>query len=105
MSPRARTTRRSPAPALHPRVLAALRKVAGDVPAPGACLDWRNSLHFRQPGPCVLCDGTTPLRSHAGEAVHKACAEQWAAAHPAEALRTHRFVSDVQPKGRDDDHA
>ncbi|GHB68053.1 hypothetical protein GCM10010377_68710 [Streptomyces viridiviolaceus] len=44
------------------------------------------------------------LRSHAGEPVHKTCAEAWIAQHPAEALLG-RFVSDAQPKRRDDDHA
>ncbi|MER5509352.1 hypothetical protein ABT052_29045 [Streptomyces sp. NPDC002766] len=79
----------------------------GCVPAPGALLDWRDSRHFnhRQDRPCVLCDKPTPLHSHYGEAVHKACAEAWITANPAEA-RLGRFASDIQPKRRhDDDHA
>lgn len=67
-------------------------------------LDWRASLHFRQEAPCALCARPTPLRSHAGEAAHKVCAEAWTARHPGAG----RFVSDTQPSRarRDrDDHA
>lgn len=79
----------------------------GLVPAPGALLDWRDSRHFDrwQDRPCVLCDKLTPMCSHSGEPVHKACAEDWIAANPVEA-RLGRFASDVQSKRRrDDDHA
>ncbi|WP_327749888.1 hypothetical protein [Streptomyces europaeiscabiei] len=77
----------------------------GLIPVPGAFLDWRDSQHFDrwQDRPCALCDKPTPMRSHYG--VHKACAERWIAANPAEA-RLGRFASDVQPRRRrDDDHA
>ncbi|RST19588.1 hypothetical protein E2C00_00645 [Streptomyces sp. WAC05374] len=40
-------------------------------------LDWRHGPHFWPAAPCVLCGTTTPLRSHAKEPVHKACAELW----------------------------
>lgn len=53
----------------------------------------------------MLCDRPTPLRSHYGEPVHKACAENWIAANPVEA-RLGRFASDIQTSRRhDDDHA
>ncbi|MFE3685360.1 hypothetical protein ACFXPM_19215 [Streptomyces sp. NPDC059095] len=40
----------------------------GLVPAPGACLKWRDSQHFDrwQDRPCALCDQPTPMRSHSG---------------------------------------
>lgn len=79
----------------------------GLIPAPGALLQWRDSQHFDwQDRPCALCDKPTPIRSHYGEPVHKACAEDWIAANPAEA-RLGRFASDLQPERqrRDDDHA
>jgi hypothetical protein len=47
-------------------------------------LDWRDGIHYRRPAPCVLCGNPTPLRSHAGEAAHKVCAEDWNLAHPGE---------------------
>ncbi|MGW7673915.1 hypothetical protein ACWGJX_43675 [Streptomyces sp. NPDC054775] len=97
MSPR--TTRRK---AQAPR--RSTGQEAGLVPAPGALLDWRDSSHFRWDAPCTLCRTPTPLRSHADEPVHKACAEAWLADHPVEA-RLGRFVSDPQPKRHDDDHA
>ncbi|WP_438489546.1 hypothetical protein [Streptomyces sp. S186] len=80
----------------------------GFIPAPGDLLDWRDSRHFDnwQDLPCVLCERPTPMRSHAGEPVHKTCAEQWISTYPAEARRGGRFASDVQPKNRrDDDHS
>ncbi|MFF1561012.1 hypothetical protein [Streptomyces sp. NPDC058279] len=80
----------------------------GLIPDPGAVLDWRDSRHFDrwQDRPCALCEGPTPMRSHHGEPVHKACAENWLAANPTEARRLGRFASDVQAKRqRDDDHA
>ncbi|MFI1606924.1 hypothetical protein ACH4YN_33065 [Streptomyces griseofuscus] len=79
----------------------------GLIPAPGALLEWRDSQHFDrwQDRSCVLCDKPTPMRSHSGEPVHKACAEDWIAANPAEARRLGRFASDIQAKRqRDDDH-
>ncbi|MEV0185850.1 hypothetical protein AB0I54_42280 [Streptomyces sp. NPDC050625] len=81
----------------------------GCVPAPGGLLDWRDGRHFDrwQDLPCALCSHPTPMRSHHGEPVHKACAEDWITANPVKA-RTGRFASDVQPKRtRDDaqDHA
>ncbi|GAA1923920.1 hypothetical protein [Streptantibioticus ferralitis] len=46
----------------------------------------------------MLCNKPTPMRSHAGEPVHKACAEDWIAANPVEARREGRFASDTQSK-------
>lgn len=56
----------------------------GLIPAPGGLLDWRDAQHFDrwQMRPCALCDKPTPMRSHYGEPVHKACAEDWIAANP-----------------------
>lgn len=77
----------------------------GPVPEPGSLLDWRDGRHFRWPAPCTLCGQDTPMRSHAGEAVHKTCAEAWITAHPTES-RLGRFASDLRPKSKgDDDHA
>ncbi|MFF0198830.1 hypothetical protein ACFYT5_38595 [Streptomyces anulatus] len=79
----------------------------GLIPAPGELLDWRDSQHFDrwQDQPCALCRQPTPMRSHAQEPVHKACAESWIAANPVEA-RQGRFASDSQPKSRhEDNHA
>ncbi|MFE7245314.1 hypothetical protein [Streptomyces sp. NPDC057580] len=78
-------------------------------PAPNAqairpvLLDWRDGIHYRRPAPCVLYEAPTLLRSHAGEAAHKVCAQDWNLAHPGES----RFVSDTKPRRRkdDDDHA
>ncbi|PLW72007.1 hypothetical protein C0036_14775 [Streptomyces sp. DJ] len=71
----------------------------GLVPPPSAYLEWRDSQHFDrwQDCSCVLCGKPTPMRSHAGEPVRKACAEDWIAANPVEA-RLGRFASDLQPK-------
>lgn len=54
----------------------------------------------------MLCGSRTPMRSHHGEPVHKACADSWITGNAAEA-RLGRFASDIQPKTRDkaDDHA
>lgn len=73
----------------------------GLIPAPGSLLDWRDARHFdrRQDCPCALCGKPTPMRSHAGEPVHKTCAETWITANPAEARRG-RFASDLQTKRR-----
>ncbi|MFZ4296899.1 hypothetical protein ACOZE3_03100 [Streptomyces cinereoruber] len=59
-------------------------------------LDWGDSRHFdhTQDRPCCLCGRPTPLRSHAGEPVHKVCAEAWNAAHPGEARRYSKPVKD-----------
>ncbi|MEU2415107.1 hypothetical protein ABZ736_27585 [Streptomyces sp. NPDC013099] len=79
----------------------------GLIPAPGNLLDWRDASHFDrwQDRPCALCDQPTPMRSHAGEPVHKSCAEAWIAANPTEA-RLGRFASDAQAgRRRGDDHA
>ncbi|ARI56875.1 hypothetical protein A6E92_31980 (plasmid) [Streptomyces sp. S8] len=79
----------------------------GLVPAPGNLLDWRDGSHFDrwEDRPCALCDQPTPMRSHAGEPVHKSCAEAWIAANPTEA-RLGRFASDAQAgRRRGDDHA
>jgi hypothetical protein len=66
-------------------------------------LDWRDSHHYHwTDAPCVLCRTPTRLRSHAGEAVHKTCAEAWIAANPTES-RLGRFASDPRSKRRDDD--
>ncbi|MEU2287861.1 hypothetical protein ABZ614_39160 [Streptomyces sp. NPDC013178] len=67
-------------------------------------LVWRDGAHFDRfsDRPCVLCGGSTPLRSHKREPVHKVCAESWNEANPGET----RFVSDAQPRRSDgDDHA
>ncbi|MEU7020950.1 hypothetical protein ABZ990_09900 [Streptomyces sp. NPDC046203] len=47
-------------------------------------LGWGDSSHFdhTRDRPCCLCGRPTPLRSHAGEPVHKVCAEDWNHAHP-----------------------
>ncbi|WP_234327946.1 hypothetical protein [Streptomyces sp. NRRL F-2664] len=45
----------------------------------------------------MLCGKPAPMCSHAGEPVHKACAEDWIAANPVEA-RLGRFASDTQSK-------
>ncbi|MFD8148221.1 hypothetical protein [Streptomyces sp. NPDC059708] len=52
-------------------------------------LDWGDHDHFDAwaTRPCCLCGKPTPMRSHADEAVHKVCAEEWNAAHPDEARR------------------
>ncbi|MGA5364177.1 hypothetical protein [Streptomyces purpurascens] len=82
----------------------------GLIPVPGALLDWRDNQHFDrwQDSPCALCSKPTPMRSHSGEPVHKACAEDWITANPVEA-RLGRFASDAKPKpkskGQGDDHA
>lgn len=79
----------------------------GLIPVPGGLLDWRDAQHFDrwQDRHCALCDQHTPMRSHYGEPVHKACAEDWIAANPTEA-RLGRFASDLHSKRRrDDDHA
>lgn len=59
--------------------------------------NWRGGMHFSHWGgePCVLCGNPTPLRSHAGEAVHRTCAEDWNAARPEKAIEG-RFVSDPE---------
>ncbi|GAA0898002.1 hypothetical protein GCM10009574_078780 [Streptomyces asiaticus] len=69
----------------------------GLIPAPGGLLEWRDSQHFDrwQDRPCALCDLPTPMRSHYGESVHKACAENWIAANATEARRQGRFASDI----------
>lgn len=80
--------------------------VPGLVPPPGAFLVWSDSRHFDhwQDLACVLCGAVTPLRSHSGEPVHKACAEDWITANPVEA-RLGRFASDTQPKPKSKGHA
>ncbi|MGW2964973.1 hypothetical protein ACWDGI_41910 [Streptomyces sp. NPDC001220] len=82
--------------------------VPGLVPAPGALLDRRDPRHFdhRRTKPCALCGSPTPMRSHAGEATHKVCAEAWITKNPGEARAFGRFASDAQPKSSDPgDHA
>jgi hypothetical protein len=61
-----------------------------------ALLVWRWGEHFDhfENLPCVLCRRSTPLRSHADEAVHKVCAELWISRYP----DSKRFYSDPQPK-------
>ncbi|WP_050487174.1 hypothetical protein [Streptomyces sp. CNS654] len=79
----------------------------GLIPVPGDLLDWRDGSHFDrwQDRTCALCDQPTPMRSHAGEPVHKSCAEAWIAANSTEA-RLGRFASDAQAgRRRGDDHA
>ncbi|TXL88054.1 hypothetical protein [Streptomyces sp. IB2014 016-6] len=63
------TRRRGKTPLLEP----------GCIPAPGGLLDWRDAGHIdRWPDlPCVLCGSSTPMRSHHGEPLHKACADSW----------------------------
>ncbi|MGW1504757.1 hypothetical protein ACWCQW_40845 [Streptomyces mirabilis] len=68
-------------------------------------LVWREALHFDrfEDLSCVLCGKCTPMRSHADEAVHKVCAEQWNHTHPdaaryragARDLGTRRFHDDA----------
>ncbi|MDX2559331.1 hypothetical protein PV371_06675 [Streptomyces sp. TX20-6-3] len=60
------------------------------------CLDWRDNVHFdhTRDRPCGLCGRPTPMRSHAGEPVHKVCAEDWNAAHPNEPRRYTRPAAD-----------
>jgi hypothetical protein len=80
----------------------------GLIPGPGELLVWSDARHFDgwQTRPCTLCGAPTPLRSHAGEPAHKECAEDWIAAHPAEARRSGRFASNVRPKKpKDSGHA
>ncbi len=76
----------------------------GLIPAPGELLVWRDGQHFDrwQDLPCELCDKPTPMRSHFGEPVHKACAEGWITANPVEA-RLGRFASDLTPKPKSKD--
>ncbi|MCQ9134585.1 hypothetical protein KMS84_27910 [Streptomyces sp. IBSBF 2807] len=81
----------------------------GLIPAPGELLVWRDSQHFDrwQDLDCELCGRPTPMRSHSGEPVHKACAEDWITANPVEA-RLGRFASDLAPKPKSEgqgDHA
>ncbi|MFD7085367.1 hypothetical protein [Streptomyces sp. NPDC059918] len=47
-------------------------------------LNWGDASHYDRTRdlPCVLCGRPTPLRSHAGEPVHKMCAEDWNAGNP-----------------------
>ncbi|GGZ81130.1 MULTISPECIES: hypothetical protein [Streptomyces] len=105
------TAARTPAAARRPAVTRTRNKKPavepGLVPAPGNLLDWRDGSHFDrwEDRPCALCDQPTPMRSHAGEPVHKSCAEAWIAANPTEA-RLGRFASDAQAgRRRGDDHA
>ncbi|MER5927823.1 hypothetical protein [Streptomyces mirabilis] len=73
-------------------------------------LDWRDSQHFDDSGdkPCTQCRGTTPMRSHAGEPVHKVCAEDWndrnpdapRQQHEGRDLGTARYHSDPARKRR-----
>ncbi|MGO1025741.1 hypothetical protein ACTOXX_34775 [Streptomyces rubiginosohelvolus] len=79
----------------------------GLISSSGNLLDWRDASHFDrwQDRPWALCDRPTPMRSNAGERVHKSCAEAWIAANPTEA-RLGRFASDAQAgRRRGDDHA
>ncbi|MEW9513859.1 hypothetical protein [Streptomyces bacillaris] len=105
------TAARTPAAARRPAATRTRNKKPavepGLVPAPGNLLDWRDGSHFDrwEDRPCALCDQPTPMRSHAGEPVHKSCAEAWIAANPGEA-RLGRFASDAQAgRRRGDDHA
>ncbi len=52
-------------------------------------LDWGDRSHFdrTRDRPCCLCGRPTPMRSHAGEPVHKVCAETWNDTHPTESRR------------------
>ncbi|MEX3102269.1 MULTISPECIES: hypothetical protein [unclassified Streptomyces] len=72
-------------------------------------LDWKSSQHYDpQAKPCTECTATTPLRSHAGEPVHKVCAEDWNDRNPnaprfehdGHDLGTTRFHSDPPRKSR-----
>ncbi|MFF2465317.1 hypothetical protein [Streptomyces mirabilis] len=80
-------------------------------------LGWRDSRHFDDSGdkPCTQCRTTTPVRSHAGEPVHKVCAEDWNDRNPdaprvraisdkgtAYELGTERYHSDPPKKRRKD---
>ncbi|WP_233273369.1 hypothetical protein [Streptomyces broussonetiae] len=70
-------------------------------------LNWNSNQHYDPKAkPCTECGTTTPLRSHAGEAVHKVCAEDWNDRNPNAAryehegrdLGTKRFHSDPPRK-------
>ncbi|MEU1041446.1 hypothetical protein [Streptomyces sp. NPDC005907] len=63
-------------------------------------LNWTSSQHYDHGGdcPCTLCGKPTPLRSHAGEPVHKVCAEDWNDNNPGAS----RFHSDPPRKNRKD---
>ncbi|MDI3387047.1 hypothetical protein QIS99_12685 [Streptomyces sp. B-S-A8] len=73
-------------------------------------LNWNSSQHYESDAkPCTQCDTTTPLRSHAGEPVHKVCAEDWNDRNPNAArvihddgqdLGTTRYHSDRPRKSR-----
>ncbi|MFD5814731.1 hypothetical protein [Streptomyces sp. NPDC127038] len=72
-------------------------------PAPGSLLDWHDPWHWHTKrrarcaaSPCSLC-------SHAGEPVHKVCAEARLAAHPDD-VSGGRLLND-QPRNRSNTHA
>ncbi|MFE5511602.1 hypothetical protein ACFQ9J_13415 [Streptomyces sp. NPDC056529] len=67
-----------------------------------ALLDWGDACHFDhiRNRPCALCGKPTPVRSHAGEPVHKVCAETWNAANPGESRR-YTVPTKVRPIQRD----
>ncbi|MFJ6250661.1 MULTISPECIES: hypothetical protein [unclassified Streptomyces] len=73
----------------------------GPPTAPVRLLDWRDARHYARPERYVLCQRTTPLRSHDGEPVHNTCAENWNAEHAGEA----QFISDLPKSGKGNDHA
>ncbi|MEW2571369.1 hypothetical protein [Streptomyces sp. NPDC047070] len=68
-------------------------------------LNWRSGDHFEhgENCPCTQCGKPTPLRSHAGEPVHKVCAEDWNDRNPSAPrfehkgrdLGSRRFHSDL----------
>ncbi|CAL9513086.1 hypothetical protein SUDANB174_03663 [Streptomyces sp. enrichment culture] len=73
-------------------------------------LNWNSGQHYDHAGdcPCTQCGKPTPLRSHAGEPVHKVCAEDWNDRNPnaprhehdGRDLGTSRFHSDPPRKSR-----
>ncbi|MFE0651801.1 hypothetical protein ACFVZH_24745 [Streptomyces sp. NPDC059534] len=68
----------------------------------GHLLDWGDARHFdhTQGRPCCLCGRSTPMQSHAGEVVHKVCAEDWNAARTDEPRR-YTVATKAKPQQHD----
>jgi hypothetical protein len=75
-------------------------------------LNWTSGQHFDhgENCSCTQCGKPTPMRSHAGEPVHKVCAEDWNDRNPGAPryehnghdLGTTRYHSDHPRKNRRD---